>query len=111
MTDESTWSAHSFFHGGQTNQTALRCHHGRGQRGCSGGAHSRRHMAVLPCVGPPSCARLLWRAGREERYWPKGQNSSSGEVHRGSCSEDIHMEEEKVEVKVQEDEVEDGRDK
>ena len=29
------------------------------------------------------------------------------EVHRGSCSEDIHMEEEKVEVKVQEEEVED----
>ena len=34
-----------------------------------------------------------------------------GEVHRGSCSEDIHMEEEEVEVKVQEDEAEDGRDK
>ena len=29
----------------------------------------------------------------------------------GSCSEDIHMEEEKIEVKVQEDEGEDGRDK
>ena len=29
---------------------------------------------------------------------------------QGSCSEDIHMEEEKVEVKVQEEEVEDGRD-
>ena len=38
-------------------------------------------------------------------------DSSLGEVHRESCSEDIHMEEEKVEVKVQEDEVEDGRDK
>ena len=33
------------------------------------------------------------------------------EVHKGSGSEDIHMEVEKVEVKVQEDEVEDGRDK
>ena len=41
----------------------------------------------------------------------KGPDSSLGEVHRGSCSEDIHMEEEKVEVKVQEEEVEDGRDK
>ena len=40
----------------------------------------------------------------------KGPDSSLVEVHRGSCSEDIHMEEEKVEVKVQEDEVEDGRD-
>ena len=36
----------------------------------------------------------------------KGPDSSLGEVHKGSCSEDIHMEEEKVEVKVQE-EVED----
>ena len=36
----------------------------------------------------------------------KGPDSSFGGVHRGSCSEDIHMEEEKVEVKVQE-EVED----
>ena len=41
----------------------------------------------------------------------KGPDSSLGEVHRGSCSEDAHMEEEKVEVKVQEEEVEDGRDK
>ena len=31
----------------------------------------------------------------------KGPDSSLGEVHRGSCSEDIHMEEESV--KVQED--------
>ena len=37
----------------------------------------------------------------------KGPDSSLGEVHRGSCSEDIHMEEEKVEDKVQEEEVED----
>ena len=39
----------------------------------------------------------------------KGPDSSLGDVHRGSCSEDIHMEEEKVEVevKVQEEEVED----
>ena len=37
--------------------------------------------------------------------------SSLGEVHRGSCSGNIQMEEEKVEVKVQEDEVEDGRNK
>ena len=29
----------------------------------------------------------------------KGPDSSLGEVHRGSCSEDIRMEEEKVEVK------------
>ena len=41
----------------------------------------------------------------------KGPDSSMGEVHRGSCSEHIHMEEEKVEVKVQEDEAEDERDK
>ena len=37
----------------------------------------------------------------------KGPDSSLGEVHRGSCSEDIHMKEGKVEVKVQEEEVED----
>ena len=43
--------------------------------------------------------------------WANGPDSSLGEVHRGSCSEGIHMEEEKVEVKIQEDEVEDGRDK
>ena len=30
----------------------------------------------------------------------KGPDSSVGEVHRGPCSKDIHMEEEKVEVKV-----------
>ena len=41
----------------------------------------------------------------------KGPDPSLGEVHRGSCSGNIHMEDEKVEVKVQEDEVEDGRDK
>ena len=40
----------------------------------------------------------------------KGPDSSLGEVHRGSCFEHIHMEEENVEVKVQEDEVEDGRE-
>ena len=37
----------------------------------------------------------------------KGPDSSIGEAHKGSCSEDIHMEEEKVEVRVQEEEVED----
>ena len=37
----------------------------------------------------------------------KGPDTSLGEVHRGSCSEGIHMEEKKVEVKVQEEEVED----
>ena len=38
----------------------------------------------------------------------KGPDDSSiGGVHRGSCSEDVDMEEEKVEVKVQEEEVED----
>ena len=41
----------------------------------------------------------------------KGPDSSVGEVHRGSCSCNVHIEGEKVEVKVQEDEVEDGRDK
>ena len=38
----------------------------------------------------------------------KGPDSSLGEVHTGSCSEPIHMEDE---VKDPEDEVEDGRDK
>ena len=33
-----------------------------------------------------------------------------GRSAQGTCSEDIHMKEEKVEVRVQEDEVEDGRD-
>ena len=37
----------------------------------------------------------------------KGPDSSFGGGHRGSCSEDLHMEEKKVEVKVQEEEVED----
>ena len=41
------------------------------------------------------------------RLLAQGPDSSFGGVHRGSCSEDIHMEEEKVEVKVQEEEVED----
>ena len=41
----------------------------------------------------------------------RGPDSSLSEVHKGSCSGNIHMEEEKVEVKDQEDEVEDGRDK
>ena len=41
----------------------------------------------------------------------KGPDSSLGEVHKGFCSGNIHMEEEKVKVKVQEDEVEDGKDK
>ena len=45
------------------------------------------------------------------RYWPKGQTPHWGEVYKGSCSGDIHTEEEKVEVKVREDEVEDGTDK
>ena len=56
---------------------------------------------LLPVPG--TCVRGAFLA--------KGPDSSLGEVHRGSYSEDIHMEEEKVEVKVQEDEVEDGRDK
>ena len=55
-------------------------------------------------IGPPS---ILWK----ERCWPKGQTPPLAEVHRGSCSGNIHMEEEKVEVKVQEDEAEDGKDK
>ena len=43
------------------------------------------------------------------RLLAKGPDSSIGGVHKGSCSEDIHMEEEKVKVKVQEEEVE-GRE-
>ena len=54
-------------------------------------------MEVVEEVGLVTCERLL----------AKGPDSSLGEVHRGSGSEDIHMEEEKVEVKVQEEEVED----
>ena len=41
----------------------------------------------------------------------QGPDSSLVEVHCGSCSGNNHMDEEKVEVKVPEDEVEDGRDK
>ena len=41
------------------------------------------------------------------RFLAKGPDSSLGEVHRGSRTEDIHMEGEKVEVKVQEEEVAD----
>ena len=36
-------------------------------------------------------------------------DSSFGEVHQGFCSCNVHIEEEKVEVKVQEDEVEDEK--
>ena len=53
--------------------------------------------------------RIALRHGRVHvrgRLVTKGPDSSLGEVHSGSCSEDIHMEEEKVEVKVQEEEVE-----
>ena len=39
----------------------------------------------------------------------KGPDSSLGEVHRGSCSEDIHMEDED-EDEDEENEVEDERD-
>ena len=42
------------------------------------------------------------------RLLAKGPDTSLGDVHRGSCSDDIHMEEEKVEVKDQEEEVEDS---
>ena len=41
----------------------------------------------------------------------KRPDSSLGVVQRGSFSSNIHMEVEKVEVKVQEEEVEDGRDR
>ena len=45
---------------------------------------------------------------RERSVIGQEADSSLGdEVHKGSCSEDIHMEEEKAEVKVQEEEVED----
>ena len=47
----------------------------------------------------------------ERALLAKGPDSSLGEVYKGSCSGNIHTEEEKVEVKVQEDEVEDGTDK
>ena len=46
----------------------------------------------------------------ERALLAKGPDSSLGEVYKGSCSGDIHTEEEEVEVKVQEDEVEDGTD-
>ena len=58
-------------------------------------------MVVVEEVGLVPCEGALLA---------KGPDSSLGEVHRGSCSGNIHMEEEKVEVKVQEDEVEDERD-
>ena len=41
----------------------------------------------------------------------KGPDTSLGEVHRGSCSEDVHMEEEKVEVKDQEEEEVEDRER
>ena len=47
----------------------------------------------------------------EGRCWPKCQTPHWVGVHRGSCSGNIHMEEEQVEVKVQEYEVEHGRGK
>ena len=57
-------------------------------------------MEIVEEVGLVTCARGVIA---------KGPNSSLGGVRRGSGSEDIHMEEEKVEVKVQEEEVE-GRE-
>ena len=44
-------------------------------------------------------------------FLAKRPDASLGELHNGSCSEDIHMEKEKIEIKIQEDEVEDVRDK
>ena len=41
------------------------------------------------------------------RLLAKGPDSSSGEVHRRSCYDEVHMEEERM-VKVQEEEVEDN---
>ena len=75
------------------------------------------HIVLVPSF---QIGGLLWKrrlcdistdASVRGALLAKGPDSSLGEVHSGSCSEDIHMEEEKVEVKVQEDEVEDGRDK
>ena len=52
---------------------------------------------------------LLWMCMHCERgVVGQRADSSLGEVHRGSCSGNIHKEEEKVEVKVQEDEAEGG---
>ena len=52
--------------------------------------------------------KLEKKGGVRGALLAKGPDSSFSEVHRGSCSGNIHMEEE---VKDQEDEVEDGRDK
>ena len=38
------------------------------------------------------------------RYWPKGQTPHLGRVHRGCCSDEVHMEEEGVQVQVQAEE-------
>ena len=56
-------------------------------------------MVVVEEVGRITC---------EWGVLAKGPDSSFGEVHRGSCSEPIHKEDE---VKDQKDEVEDRRDK
>ena len=61
---------------------------------------------TLQCSAP----RLLSHHVRDALL-AKGPDSSLGEMQKGSCSENIHMEEEKVEFKVQQEEVEDGRDK
>ena len=62
-------------------------------------------------MGVTNFAQTSWPRRVRGALLARGPDSSLGEVHRGSCSGNIHMEEEKLEVKVQEDEAEDGRDK
>ena len=62
------------------------------------------HVQPSPCVYSVFCVVRLVR----NALLATGPDSSFGEVHGGSCSGNIHMEDE---VKDQEDEVEDGRDK
>ena len=71
--------------------------------------HEAQVVPHAPQMPLPSAEGRLWPQATYVRgaFLAKGPDSSLGEVHRGSCSEDIHLEEEKVGVKVQEEEVED----
>ena len=78
----------------------------RGTRGQNRVKAMGRHKMECEIMGTTSnvvCAKQIYPKFRTScvrgALLAKGPDSSLGEVHRGSCSGNIHMEEEKVEVK------------
>ena len=60
MTDKSMWSANRFSTAGRPTNCSSSSQRGS-QRGSSGGAHSCRHMAGLPCFWPHTCSTVFGR--------------------------------------------------